>query len=34
MNQHNTFFEELDLHDEARHRIYRGSAEKVHGLKK
>ncbi len=29
-----TFFEELDLPDEVRHKIYRGNAEKVYGLKK
>jgi len=34
MNQHYTFFEELDLPDEVRHKIYRGNAEKVYGLKK
>jgi predicted TIM-barrel fold metal-dependent hydrolase len=33
MNQHYTFFEELDLPDEVRHKIYRGNAEKVYGLK-
>jgi predicted TIM-barrel fold metal-dependent hydrolase len=34
MNQHYTFFEELDLPDEVRHKIYRGNAERVYGLKK
>lgn len=34
MNQHYTFLEELDLPDEVRHKIYRGNAEKVYGLKK
>ena len=34
MNQHYTFFEELDLPDEVRQKIYRGNAEKVYGLKK
>jgi predicted TIM-barrel fold metal-dependent hydrolase len=34
MNQHYTFFEELDLPDEVRHKIYRGNAEKVYRLKK
>ena len=33
MNQHYTFFEELDLPDEVRHKIYRGNAEKVYGLR-
>ena len=33
MNQHYTFFEELDLPDEVRHKIYRGNAMKVYGLK-
>lgn len=33
MNQHDTFFEELDLPDEVRHKIYRSNAEKVYGLK-
>jgi predicted TIM-barrel fold metal-dependent hydrolase len=33
LNQHYTFFEELDLPDEVRHKIYRGNAEKVYGLK-
>lgn len=33
MNQHYTFFEELDLPDEVRQKIYRGNAEKVYGLK-
>jgi Carbohydrate esterase, sialic acid-specific acetylesterase/Amidohydrolase len=33
MNQHYTFLEELDLPDEVRHKIYRGNAEKVYGLK-
>lgn len=33
MNQHYTFFEELDLPAEVRHKIYRGNAEKVYGLK-
>lgn len=33
MNSHYTFFEELDLPDEVRHKIYRGNAEKVYGLK-
>ena len=34
MNQHYTFFEELDLPDEVRRKIYRENAEKVYGLKK
>ena len=34
MNQNYTFFEELNLPDEVRHKIYRGNAEKVYGLKK
>lgn len=34
MNQHYTFLEELDLPAEVRHKIYRGNAEKVYGLKK
>ncbi len=34
MNQHYTFLEELDLPKEVRHKIYRGNAEKVYGLKK
>lgn len=34
MNQHYTLLEELDLPDEVRHKIYRGNAEKVYGLKK
>lgn len=33
MDQHYTFFEELDLPDEVRHKIYRGNAEKVYSLK-
>jgi len=33
MNQHYTFFEELDLPDEVRHKIYRDNARKVYGLK-
>jgi hypothetical protein len=33
MNRHYTFLEELDLPDEVRHKIYRGNAEKVYGLK-
>jgi predicted TIM-barrel fold metal-dependent hydrolase len=33
MKQHYTFFEELDLPDEVRQKIYRGNAEKVYGLK-
>ena len=32
-DQHYTFFEELDLPDEVRRKIYRGNAEKVYGLK-
>lgn len=32
MNQHYTFFEELDLPAEVRHKIYRGNADKVYGL--
>jgi predicted TIM-barrel fold metal-dependent hydrolase len=34
MNQHYTFFEELDLPAEVRHKIYRGNAEKLFGWKK
>ncbi len=34
MNQHYTFFEELDLPAEVRQKIYRGNAGKVYGLKK
>lgn len=34
MNQHYTFLEELNLPDEVRHKIYRGNAEKVYGLKR
>jgi len=34
MNQHYTFFEELNLPDEVRYKIYRGNAERVYGLKK
>jgi uncharacterized protein len=34
MNQHYTFLEELNLPDEVRHKIYRGNAGKVYGLKK
>ena len=34
MNQHYTILEELDLPAEVRHKIYRGNAEKVYGLKK
>lgn len=34
MNQHCTFFEELDLPDEVRQKIYRGNAEKMYGLKR
>jgi len=33
LDQHYTFFEELDLPDEVRHKIYRGNAMKVYGLK-
>lgn len=33
MNLHYTFLEELGLPDEVRHKIYRGNAEKVYGLK-
>lgn len=33
MNQHYTFFEELDLPDEVRRKIYRENAIKVYGLK-
>ncbi len=33
MNQHYTFFEELDLPDEVRRKIYRDNAIKVYGLK-
>ena len=33
MNQHYTFFEELDLPDEVRQKIYRDNARKVYGLK-
>ena len=33
MGQHYTFFEELNLPDEVRHKIYRGNAIKVYGLK-
>lgn len=33
MKQHYTFLEELDLPDEVRHKIYRGNAQKVYGLK-
>lgn len=33
LNQHYTFFEELDLPAEVRRKIYRGNAEKVYGLK-
>jgi uncharacterized protein len=33
MNQHYTFFEELDLPKEVRYKIYRGNAMKVYGLK-
>lgn len=32
MNQHYTFFEELELPDEVRRKIYRGNAVKVYGL--
>ncbi len=33
LDQHYTFFEELDLPDEVRRKIYRGNAEKVYGLR-
>jgi predicted TIM-barrel fold metal-dependent hydrolase len=33
MNLHYTFFEELDLPEEVRRKIYRGNAEKVYGLR-
>jgi len=32
MNQHYTFFEELDLPNEVRRKIYRENAIKVYGL--
>ena len=31
MNQHYTFFEQLDLPDDVRYKIYRGNAEKLFG---
>jgi hypothetical protein len=34
MNSHYTFLEGLELPDEVRHKIYRGNAEKVYGLRK
>jgi predicted TIM-barrel fold metal-dependent hydrolase len=34
MNQHYTFFEELDLPKEVRYKIYRGNAEKLFGFEK
>jgi predicted TIM-barrel fold metal-dependent hydrolase len=34
MNPHYTFLEGLELPDEVRHKIYRGNAEKVYGLRK
>ena len=34
MNPHYTFLEELELPAEVRHKIYRGNAEKVYGLRK
>lgn len=34
MNRHHSFLEELDLPDEVRHKIYRGNAERVYGLRK
>lgn len=33
MNMHYTFFEELDLPDEVRHKLYRGNAQKLFGYK-